>query len=166
MKNLLYFTAIFLFLSCESNNSTDDQSVSSEEEKALTSETGEEDLEEIFELEFPQKWNLTEMSTMMVNSHTTGDDMQYQEFYIFHSDKSFTKNRQQKKDSLQFGGIYSIIETEAGDKMLELTYDSRNELVENCSGNNLEFLVITSEDALRGTANACDWPSKKYLAEK
>lgn len=166
----LIVTAALLF-SCATENNERENNESNKvedpnaEEKNITSDGAKEDIVNVFGTDFPQKWKLVEMSTMMVNSQTSGDNMPYQEFYVFNEDQSFIKKRHIDNDSLQAEGNYRLIETEAGEKMLELTYTKRDDLVENCSGNNIEFLSITSEKNLRGTANACDHASKLYKPE-
>ena len=144
MKNYIYIIAILIgFYSCSSNK----------EEKVETVD---------FSLDqFPMEYVLTEFSTMMVNSQVTGDDLPYREKYVFREDLTFTKTRTENGRTIQAEGNYSKVSIN-DEEYYKLNYNSANELVESCSSDDTEHLIIDSPEKIRGTANACDYPSTTY----
>lgn len=110
---------------------------------------------------FPIQWELTEMSTMLVGSQTSGDDLPYNEYYVLKEDNTFTKTRVANGNALKAFGNYSLTSIN-NDEYFKLEYSSPNDLVESCSSSTIEHLIIDSSTKIRGTANACDWPSKIY----
>lgn len=112
--------------------------------------------------DFPMEYELTIYSTMLVGSQVTGDDLPYREKFVFREDQTFTKTRTENGQTYRAEGNYNLASIGEED-YFRLTYDSANELVENCSGaDDTENLIIDSPSKIRGTANACDYPSKTY----
>ena len=111
--------------------------------------------------DFPMKWELAEMSTMLAGSYTAGEDLPYSESYVFNQDLTFTKTRLENGNRTEASGIYSRVTMDDGD-YYKLEYTASNDLVENCSSSESEFLRIESSAKLVGTASACDYPHKNY----
>ncbi len=110
----------------------------------------------------PQKWELVAMSGMVADvPQATGADMEWQEYYLLGADGTFTKSREQGGTISEARGTYQIEELEDGN-YLELTYDSDNDLIANCSGEAKELLKFDSEDKLIATWWACDGPGLYY----
>lgn len=110
---------------------------------------------------YPQKWVLVQMSGSFFNSQTTGEDMDWQEFYILQNDRTFTKSRTFEGRVLEASGTYQFLET-GSEKQLELTYKSESTLIGNCSPELNELLIITSPTSISNTWSACDGPGLKY----
>lgn len=110
---------------------------------------------------FPVEYVLTEYSTMLPGSNVTGDDLPYREKYIFKEDLTFIKSRTEDNKTFEAEGKFSRIDIN-NNMYFKLVYNSKHELVESCSSKDTEYLIIDSPDKIRGTANACDYPSKTY----
>ncbi|UJH92307.1 hypothetical protein LZ575_07170 [Antarcticibacterium sp. 1MA-6-2] len=144
MKTYFYIIAILIgFSSCSSGK--------------------EEKLEPVdFSIDqYPMEFVLTEFSTMMVDSQVTGEDLPYREKYIFREDLTFTKSRTENGETLQLEGEYSRVSM-SDENYFKLNYDLTNDLIESCSSDDTEHLIIDSPMKIRGTANACDYPTKTY----
>lgn len=111
--------------------------------------------------EFPQEWKLVLMSTMLVGSETTGEDMYYQENLIFTADETFTKTRIKNGTTIKATGTFTK-DLQGSENFYILKYTHESEIIDNCNGSKEEYLYILSNSVLTGTANACDHPSKKY----
>lgn len=116
--------------------------------------------------QFPQRWELVDMSTMIAGSGTSGEDMEYQEYYLFERDNSFVKTRKQDDITMKASGTFSKNIYENGEQFYELVYDTDSDLIENCSIGRKEHLLIASKNFLTGTASACDYPAKRYERTK
>ena len=111
---------------------------------------------------FPQKWQLVKMSGNIPNSTTTGPSMEWQEQYLFNSDGTFNRKREQKNNSsFESKGKYEIV-TKSDEAFYILTYTEGDILPGSCYSDNLEHLVIISSDKLQNTWAACDGPGLEY----
>tara|TARA_R110001592_G_scaffold5986_4_gene32518 strand:- start:1367 stop:1801 length:435 start_codon:yes stop_codon:yes gene_type:complete len=140
MKNLIFACSILLFSfsSC------------SEELDCCTFEGGS------------QKWALVEMTGSFSSSVTTGDDMDWQEYYLLNTNTgTFTKSRTRDGVQTSASGAF-IMNTTEEEHSIELTYPSDNELIANCTGDLIEVLIIESDNTLKGTWAHCDGPGLKY----
>lgn len=156
MKNFLFILSIVVFSSC-----------TSERKQVQNSDSAEDDIVADLSVEnLPQKYKLVQMSSMMVNSETSGDDMPYQETYLLNEDMTFLKSRKQEGVTTSASGIFKKIVNDYGENLLIFTYTSDSNLIENCLNNYEERLRIVEDDNLNGTANACDHPSKLYEKDK
>ena len=109
-----------------------------------------------------QKWALVEMTGSFTPSVTTGDEMDWQEYYLLNTNTGiFTKSRTRDELETYVSGTFSINTTEE-EHYLELTYPSDNELIANCTGDLIEVLIIESDNTLKGTWSHCDGPGLKY----
>jgi hypothetical protein len=129
---------------------------------SLSTCTGDDELEPD---QFPQKWQLVKMTGEMVNSESTGDDMDWQEYYILKSDDTFTKFREREGLLSEASGTFEFVNT-LEVKYLELSYPRENELIGNCVQEPRERLVLESDDILLGTWSACDGPGLEYKRVK
>lgn len=155
---IIIVAAIFtLTLSCDSEKNDE----ISEEAKTSDLSAGVTTLPHAKE-DFPQEWKLIKMSGMMLNSETSGEDMQYQESYRFFPDKTFSKIRKRNNAADEASGTFNVIRTENGEEYYKLVFAEKNELIENCNGGKEEWLIIDGSETIRGTANACDYPTKIY----
>jgi hypothetical protein len=109
-----------------------------------------------------QKWQLTSMSGNIANvPPSTGDDMEWQEWYLLYANNTFTKTRTRDDVTTEEGGTYAIVTLSDGN-YLELTYHSENNLIGNCTADSKELLRKYSDDKLTGTWSACDGPGLIY----
>jgi len=111
--------------------------------------------------EYPQTWKLVKMSGSFANSETSGNDMDWQEYYRLNSDNTFLKFRVRKGSINEATGTFTFITLSDGE-YLELLYASGNNLIGNCTGENKEYLSLRSDNRLIGTWNACDGPGLEY----
>ncbi len=145
MKSFLLFCALLICFACSNNDKTTD-----EDQVSLKAD------------QYPQKWQLMAMTGMVANvPPTTGDDLEYQETILLHSDNTFTKIREATGTSVEISGGFEI-EIEGDGRYLILTYPEKNELVGNCSIEPKEWFRFDSETQLVGTWWACDGPGLFY----
>lgn len=151
MRNLISATVIAgILISCSFNRGVD-----------------LENLNENFDPEhYPQKWKLIEMSGNIANlSPSTGSDMAWQEYYLLHSDSTFTKSRKQDETVTEESGTYAFVVLPDGE-YLELSYESDNNLIGNCTSETKELLKVNSGNKMIGTWWACDGPGLVYTRVK
>jgi hypothetical protein len=112
-----------------------------------------------------QKWQLVKTFGSIINSQQTGSNMPYQEYYLLNADSTFVKSRTQDGKLTKAEGTYSI--NNSNDKeYFKLTYATGIELIQNCTGTDIEFLYKVSQDNLQGTGHACDRLGHKYKLVK
>jgi len=145
MKNLITLLALFaIFSSC----SKDD-------------DVGRK--QEFDSSKYPQKWELVRITGQLVGSEQTGEDMQWQEFYLLKSDGTFLRNRENEGVIFKESGTFSIHETQNEELLITLTYNRANDLVGSCYGSETEeVLYVTSSSTIQNTWNACDGPGLEY----
>lgn len=147
MKNLIYISVIIgTLISCSFNKGIDPENLNEKFDPA----------------QYPQKWQLIEMSGSIANvPPSTGSDMNWQEFYILNSDNTFIKSRERDNVVTEETGIYAFVIL-SDENYLELIYQSDNFLIGNCTGGVKELLILNSENKLIGTWRACDGPGLVY----
>lgn len=147
MKNLIFVTVLIgSFISCSLNKGIEP-----------------ENLEENIDIEkYSHKWELIEMSGNIANMPTaTGSAMEWQEYYILNLDSTFTKSRKRDNIVKEESGTYVFLTLSDG-KYLELSYNSDNDLIGNCTSESKELLKLNSDNTMIGTWWACDGPGLIY----
>lgn len=107
------------------------------------------------------KWTLIKMSGSMVDSETTGSAMEWQEFYLFNSNGTFTKSRERNGIKTTISGTYTTTNHIEG-FYFELTYPNDSEIIGSCYGNLKEELYVTENNTLLNTWKNCDGPGLEY----
>jgi len=144
MKNIFFFAVVLITLFSCSNS--DDL------------ETGGIDL-----LYAPQKWQLVRMSGSLENSETTGENMDWQEYYVFNPEGVFLKKREWQGAVSEATGTFALVEFDNDEAdYLELTYTTGEDLIGSCSGDRKEILLFRSTNELSNTWQACDGPGLDY----
>lgn len=144
MKSQLLFLLSILFLSSCSNNS----------EQLETQDLSIE--------KYPQKWSLYKSTGSIPGSETTGNDMEYQEFYIFKADNTFLKTRSADDDQITAEGSY-VIQVNDNEVAFLLEFSEESILIGNCSGNKEEYLYLDSaKTTLLSSWWSCDGPGLFY----
>lgn len=114
-----------------------------------------------------QRWNLDKMTGSMIGSETTGEEMEWQEYYIFTPKGAFVKSRTVDNVIIEAAGSFEIIEFENdSEHYLELTYTTGEELAGNCTGDNKELLMYKTSTMISSTWQACDGPGLDYMLSK
>ncbi len=108
-----------------------------------------------------EQWQLVKMWGQVPNSETTGEDMEWQEYYLLMDDDTFIKSRTRDGVVEEAGGKYSFQELADG-TYLVLDYEEDSALMGNCFGNQQEQLFLETEKTLIGTWQACDGPGLEY----
>lgn len=111
--------------------------------------------------EFPQKWELVKMTGQIPNSETTGDKMEWQEYYRLNLDSTFTKLRERNGEVVEASGNFVFEELSDGEYLV-LSYKTDNILIGSCSNNLEEVLWLKSETKMTSTWLACDGPGLEY----
>ncbi len=112
--------------------------------------------------EYPQQWQLIQTSINIPNEPPKeGSDMLYQEYYLILEDKSFIKTREQDGIVTQASGTYDYV-VYGDEDYLELSYESDNDMVANCSIETKELLKVESDNTMIGTWWECDGPGLFY----
>ena len=138
MKHLVIFMAfLFVFSSCSKDTE-------------IVDNTG-----------YYGKWTLVKMSGSMANSETAGAAMEWQEFYLFNNNGTFTKSRDQNGFKTTVSGIYTTTIRTDG-IYFELVYPNVSELIGSCYGNLKEELYLTGSNTLSSTWKNCDGPRLEY----
>jgi hypothetical protein len=111
---------------------------------------------------YPQKWQLVKIYYGIVNSESTGDDLEWQEYYILYKNNSFTKSRLQEGVLYEATGTFKYVNSEEGE-YLELSYPVDSGIISNCSEEPVERLLVKSDDYIIGNSwLACDGPGLEY----
>ncbi len=110
---------------------------------------------------YPQKWQLVKMTGQIPNAETTGDDMEWQEYYVLYSDRTFSKYRERDSVSTNASGTF-VFNTVSDATYLELHYGSGNDIIGSCTSDYTESLWLKSESELIGTWFYCDGPGLEY----
>ncbi|WP_299434018.1 hypothetical protein [uncultured Maribacter sp.] len=108
-----------------------------------------------------EKWELVKMISSGKGIETTGQDMEWQEYYIFNSNATFIKSRVQDGQTIEASGKY-VKDSLGGEEFLELKYINGVELIANCTGTKVELLYYKKGGVLRGVWSACDGPELEY----
>lgn len=109
--------------------------------------------------QYPQKWQLIEMSGNIQISVTMGAKMTWQEFYLLDANGTFIKYREQDGIVVQVSGNFSFEEKPDG-KYLTLEYKTDNPIIGSCTRQK-EILAFES-NRLISTWWACDGPGLFY----
>ncbi|MAW93841.1 MULTISPECIES: hypothetical protein [unclassified Leeuwenhoekiella] len=109
----------------------------------------------------PVKLELVAMSGQMRGSETTGEAMEWQEYFLLKNDMKFEKIQKRDGKEYRSSGTFEIVMLN-GDKYLRFTHDTRNEAYGNCTGDTIELLRYTSSNELTGSWSACDGPGLEY----
>lgn len=114
-----------------------------------------------------QKWTLIQMSGNYKGSETTGNDMAWQEYYIFDPIGTFKKSRTKDEVTSEANGTFEVVEFENdSEHYLLLTFESGKELVGNCGDGVNELLMYKSPTKISSTWLACDGPGLDYELSK
>ncbi|MEP2238036.1 MAG: hypothetical protein ABJI22_06715 [Maribacter sp.] len=114
-----------------------------------------------------QKWELTQMSGNFQNSETTGEDMEWQEYYIFSPEGTFVKSRNVDEEVTEATGTFEVVEYDNDlNHYLELTFETEKELAGNCTGDSKELLIYRSSTVMSSLWMACDGPGLDYQLTK
>ncbi|MCE2994273.1 MAG: hypothetical protein ACK5RG_07995 [Cyclobacteriaceae bacterium] len=106
-----------------------------------------------------QKWVLVKMTGAWGLGSTTGSAMQWQEYYVFNNDGTFSRYRQQDNATKTATGTFTTV-SESDQQFMELTYTSGDELKTSCYPK--ERLQSVSAELLQGTWGHCDGPTLEY----
>lgn len=111
--------------------------------------------------QFPQKWILVKMTGNSVETPAyTGENMYWQENYVFNADGSFLKTRIKNGESTTAEGNYTVSEE---DQTFILNHHNRNPLIGNCNMGNTEYLSFDKNRVnLLSNWWACDGPGLFY----
>jgi hypothetical protein len=112
-------------------------------------------------VDYHGKWTLVKMSGSMLNSESTGTAMDWQEFYLFNNDGTFTKSRVRDAVETTISGTFTTL-NHSDDLYLELTYPNDSELIGSCYGNLKEELYFNTNNTLSSTWRNCDGPGLEY----
>ncbi|NHN27773.1 hypothetical protein FIA58_019000 [Flavobacterium jejuense] len=106
-------------------------------------------------------WKLIQMTGSLINSETTGAEMEWQESYRLNGDGTFQKSRNRDGVITEVSGTYNLINN-SNESLLELNFTSESEIVGSCTSNNKEIMNLQSETIFLSSWNACDGPGLKY----
>lgn len=116
------------------------------------------------------KWDLVKTEGQVPDSEATGEDMPFQEFYIFRADGSFFKQRITDGETLEASGEFElgapgfIFEGESAVNNLILTYSAENPILSSCYATLLEeHFYLTDDGRLVNTWRACDGLGMEYV---
>lgn len=111
--------------------------------------------------QFPQTWELIKMTGSLQTFQLIGEDMNWQEQYIFNSDGTFLKTRFINDDTLSIFGSY-IFTKEYGEQSFLLHYEEKSDLIGSCSPQEEYLYFDYNKDNLLSNWWACDGPGLFY----
>lgn len=123
--------------------------------------TKDKEEEELTTTELLGKWTLIKMTGTIQNSETTGEAMDWHEFYIFSDNGTFTKIRIRNNTQTTASGTYTTKKIEDVEH-LELTYSTESDIIGSCYGNLKEELFFSNNNTLSSTWRNCDGPGLDY----
>lgn len=110
-----------------------------------------------------QKWELVRMTGSFVDSETTREAMDWQEYYIFSPQGTFMKSRTRNDVVMEAAGTFEIVEFETDpEHYVLLTFETGLDLVGNCGEGANELLIYRSSTIISNTWQACDGPGLDY----
>ncbi len=113
---------------------------------------------------FPQTWKLIKMSGSLEGFESVGDEMAWQENYVFMSDGSFLKTRITDGEIESASGTYSFDENIQN---FFLNYEQTSPIIGNCGSNIQESLYFNEESKiLQSNWWTCDGPGLFYERAK
>ncbi|WP_405384476.1 hypothetical protein [Maribacter sp. LLG6340-A2] len=114
-----------------------------------------------------QKWELVKMTGSIADSETTGNEMEWQEYYIFSPEGTFLKSRTVDEVVYEATGSFEVVEyDEDPNHYLELTFNTGEELSGNCTGDDKELLMYRTSTTISSLWMACDGPGLDYKLSK
>lgn len=136
-KTILFLTVIGILFSCNKNDDAN------------------------METDLFGVWKLDQMTGNILNSETTGSEMEWQEFYLLNADGTFKKTRDRNGTTTEVFGTYNLINS-SSEKLLELNYNSESEIIGSCYPDLKEEMFFQSENSFSSTWKNCDGPGLKY----
>lgn len=127
----------------------------------IFSSCSEDAAEAIVTTDYYGKWKLVALTGRLQNSETTGAAMAWQEFYLFNTNGTFTKSREENSIKTTLSGTYTTT-TQFDGIFFELTYPNDSEIIGSCYGNQKEVLFLNANNSLSSTWSYCDGPGLKY----
>jgi hypothetical protein len=110
-----------------------------------------------------QKWELVRMTGNIEGSETTGDEMEWQESYVFSPNGTFLKTRTTDTEFSEATGTFEVIEKDEDmEHYLNLTYETGKTILGSCNGDGAEVLRYLSLKRIANTWNMCDGPGLEY----
>jgi len=111
-------------------------------------------------------WILTRMNRNNNPAANSIDVLEWEESYIFKSDKTFSKTRKRDGKITTASGNYSVIKM-VDQTQFELTYAAQSEIIGSCISNLKENLyIINNVGNLLSTWNVCSGPMLVYEKKK
>lgn len=105
-------------------------------------------------------WKLQRMILGWTNQEVSAETLEYEEFYTFKGDSTFTKYRTNGESA---GGTYSTGRSEEG-FFVKTFYAEETGLRESCSAEG-EYLLLKDSGVLAGGSLPCDGPALFYEKE-
>ena len=112
-------------------------------------------------IDYHGKWTLVKMSGSIINSVTTETSKDWQEYYSFNNDGTFSKSRTRNTIKTTVSGTYTT-QTNSDLLYLELTYPKDSEIIASCYGNLKEELYFSASTSLSSTWRNCDGSGLDY----
>lgn len=115
----------------------------------------------VFPETYPQKWKLVKMSGSFSGSETTGDQMAWQESYLFRSGNTAMKSRTRDGQVTEIQGTYEL-EKKSDGAYVTITYSSSSDIIGSCTSPSQELLYFNNNAELSSTWQNCDGPGLVY----
>ncbi len=120
----------------------------------------EQDSKDLSITTYPQTWNLVKMTGNIPGSVSVGEELEWQEKYVFKSDGTFVKSRISEGEIESASGTYSFNEDTQN---FILNYEQTSAIIGNCGSNIQESLYFNENSKiLQSNWWACDGPGLFY----
>ena len=112
-------------------------------------------------------FELVEMTSGMIRSPDSNQELQWDESYTFMGDGTFVKMRKRPdQQPSQESGSYETTTLQDGDYYTLVYNNPENEIIGSCTANGKEVLRILNDDRIRNTWAMCDGPMMTYELTK
>ncbi len=118
------------------------------------------------------KWNLVQMSGNFPNSETTGENMEWQESYLFNPDGSFLKIRMRDNAVIEADGTFvinentSLFEDPLIDFYIEILFSNSNSIAASCYSGGMKEELFFRNGRMISNYHACDGSGLEYKKAK
>lgn len=118
------------------------------------------------------KWDLVKMTGSFGNSLTTGEDMEWQETYVFNPDGTFLKTRARDGELIEAVGSFVITENNSQFNeplitfSIEILFSNSNSIAASCYSGGMKEELYFRGARMLSNYHACDGPGLEYEKSK
>ncbi|MGB5238614.1 MAG: hypothetical protein WBM43_07755 [Flavobacteriaceae bacterium] len=108
------------------------------------------------------RWQLSSTFSYMTNTELSASELSYTETVEFVSDGLFLKSQTRAGETTIAEARWEVTEID-GQSGFQVRYTENNPLIENCSGEAMEFYILQAGMLIQNNAIPCDGPEYRYI---